>query len=671
MARKPKADRQRSHGEDAASGAEPTYALVPQEDVLAEIDPHLQELILAARAGHDLDESVTHIAADGSMQADVIAKLVDPSQPVPGLTVVRTVGQLVTGTADLERIEAVRQHPNVLTLKLATRVYPALRFSAPEIRGDSTQLRNGLPASLSHLDGTGVIVGIVDYGCDFAHRNFRNADGTTRIRYLWDQRGERSAISPVGFGYGREYTAQDLNAALQMPSPVNHLAYLLKDSSHGCHVMDIAAGNGSATQHPGIAPGAELIFVHLAANDFDEEETSFGNSRRLLEAVDYIFNKADELSMPAVVNLSLGTHGGPHDGTTPAEQWFELLLEKSNRAIIIAAGNAWEQDCHAAGMIAPGEQRILHWIVEPADPTGNELEVWYPHEQELLVTLITPGGQRLGPVPKGPPFDVTRNRQRIGRISHRRSEPNSGDHNIDILLRFPVEGGIWKVEIENIGNSQTDFHAWIERDDRGRSRFAPVDSDRSHTLGSISCGAKTIVVGSYDARLPGRELSFFTSAGPTRDGKQKPEVSAPGHAISAARSTTQTVTSKSGTSMAAPHVTGVVALLLQAADQPLSIEQIRHLVIDTCRRTPPVGTDWDARYGFGRVDCLGLLLSQLGLDATPHAENGTHKEIATVTTNGALPTGQIIPMSLLSAVANVANRSQSRIRVYIEAEPVT
>src|SRR5262249_6047595 len=135
--------------------------------------------------------------------------------------------------------------------------------------------------------------------------------------------------------------------------------------------------------------------------------------------------------------------------------------------------------------------------------------------------------------------------------------------------------------------------AWIERDDQGQSNFAPPN-DNSSTLGSISCGENTIVVGSYDAHKTAKPISFFSSAGPTRDGRQKPEVSAPGHNVLAAKSRSVSgVTRKSGTSMATPAVTGTLALVLAAAKakgKSLSITDIRKIMTDAARRNPPPGT---------------------------------------------------------------------------------
>lgn len=153
------------------------------------------------------------------------------------------------------------------------------------------------------------------------------------------------------------------------------------------------------------------------------------------------------------------------------------------------------------------------------------------------------------------------------------------------------------------------MHAWIERNDAGQSRFIGAGMTDECTLGSISCGHHTIVVGSYDAHKPAKPMSFFSSSGPTRDGRQKPEVSAPGHDVRAAHSRTGTgVTDKSGTSMAAPLVTGAIAALLSEAHHlgvSLDSDEIRAIVAATARNTGPPG--WHKRYGARRLDVKGMI----------------------------------------------------------------
>ncbi len=583
-----------------------------QQDVTPDLDPQLQHVILSARSGR-VDPTLVEQSEDGTMRVDVTAVLRDPRQAVPGLEVMQTVGDIITGSCEVNAIEAVRQHPNVISLKGATLVRPDLQFSVPEIQGSAAALREALPQGAATPDGAGVIVGVVDFGCDYAHENFRNQDGTTRLLFLWDQNGSRNSMSPSDYPYGREFTTQRINQALRSSDPYAFLSYDPDQGSHGTHVMDTAAGNGRGTGSPGVAPKADLIFVELAGGDFSPDQ-SFGNSRRLQEAVKYIFDRAAQLGRQAVVNLSLGTHGGPHDGSTPVERWFDGLLETPGRAIVISAGNSFQRRSHSAGRITPGQTRTLGWEKFASDPTTNELEVWYNGDAELEVTLIFPAGQRFGPTRLGVNPIVIRDTagRESGQIIHRARDPLNGDNVINIFLGPAMPSGVWGVELRVRGQRAADFHAWIERDDAGQSKLVPTDDVGSHTIGSISCGKNTIVVGSYQPRVGGRDLSVFTAEGPSRDGKQKPEVSAPGDGIIAARSRSGNGTLRmSGTSMAAPHVTGLVSLVMQSAGRPLGVAEIRQAVIGAARKNPPPAGAWNPRYGNGRVDCAAAVLSQL------------------------------------------------------------
>jgi subtilisin family serine protease len=595
------------------------YSLEAHPDVLNDLDPHLQDIIIARQTGRAVDSSLVQMSADGTSRVDVIAKLKDPDADVPGFDAVRRMGDIVTGTVDVDQIEAVRQNPNVVSLKRATILHPTLGTSVSEIEGSRmviTNLNNGTP-----ITGNGVIVGIVDFGFDFVHPNFRNPDGSTRALFLWDQTGSATSISPDGFGYGREFTAVDINNALALvggggsrEDAYAALAYEPEPAAHGTHVADIAAGNGRGTNRPGVAPQADIIFVHLSANDFGDDD-NFGNSRQLLEAVDYIFEKASILGRPCVVNLSLGTHGGPHDGSTLVEQGFDNLLAAPGRAIVISAGNSFLHRGHASGRLTNGQVRTLGWEIIPLDRTDNEMEVWY-RGGALLPVLITPSGQRLGPVQPGTTTTIRRNGVAIGRIIHRTSDPNNGDNNVDILLDFTIPAGSWKVELTGTGGT-ADYHAWIERDHPDfQTRFASADVDTAFTLGSISCGRKTIVVGSYNAAVPRRDISVFSAAGPTRDGRLKPEVSAPGDQIRAANATTNGSVRMSGTSMASPHVAGLIALLFEAAPNPLSIDETREVLAQAARSNPPLAAP-DARYGKGRVSAKASLQRVIAPPAVP------------------------------------------------------
>jgi subtilisin family serine protease len=213
---------------------------------------------------------------------------------------------------------------------------------------------------------------------------------------------------------------------------------------------------------------------------------------------------------------------------------------------------------------------------------------------------------------------------------------------------------------------QGDFHAWIERDETGQARFLkpeeireqPVNPkkilkeseessfykiDDRHTLSSIACGEKTIVVGSYNARLSKTPLAPTSSSGPSLNtkAKNKPDLSAPGEFILAAHSRTLVMRNRaSGTSLSAPVVTGIVASMLSAANDSvinargvkLSAGEIRQLLVgslqkDVIEANPEETEDgWHPRYGYGRVskqDAIAAVLAKISpQSAKPDARKG-------------------------------------------------
>jgi subtilisin family serine protease len=577
----------------------------------AVMDPRLQ--CLADRSRRGFRPLAT--ASKDAGEIAVIARVKD-FDDWSALTEVRTHkeigrtadGVIVTGRIPLSRVEAVRAAACVLSLKPAQPVRPVLAETVRDIRAR----KQDLPQPLARAAGEGVVVGIVDFGCDFAHENFRNQDGTTRLLAIWNQGGTARPDSP--FGYGRLHEAADIDAALRKPSPYAALNYRPGQRAHGTHVMDIAAGNGLGTGQAGVAPAADLVFVEIAADDVpwsgpDVVGRSFGDSVQLLEALRFIFDRAG--ARPCVINVSLGTNGGPHDGSSLVEQGIDAMVaERPGRAVVIAASNSFGDGIHAAGAVAAAGQTDVRWEVAVSDATENEIEIWYAGSDEFGLEIIDPAGASLGSVPLG---QSARARDAQGRsilfAAHRKADPNNGDNVIGVFLAEDAPRGVWTLRLTGRTVVSGAYHAWIERDDEGQSTF-PAPHDSSHTLGSISCGRESIVVGSYDAHRPNVPLSWFSSAGPTRDGRNKPEVSAPGHDVWAALSESgDGATRMSGTSMASPATTGTVALMLsvaRAAGLALSSAQIRTILATTARRVG-AAVAWDPRYGEGRIDALAAV----------------------------------------------------------------
>ncbi len=570
--------------------------------VAASMDPRLQLVMLNRRSGkHSAATSST-----GEGEVAVIAKVTDADAWIETDDVFTGAdlgpapdgAHIVTARIPIRRIAEIRRLPFVQSLKASYPVRGQLRATLSAMDASSRALGPRDPDG-----GAGVVIGIVDFGGDFAHRNFRHVDGTTRLLALWDQSGESNADSP--FGYGRVFWPDQIDAALSTPHPHSALGYRPEALAHGTHVMDIAGGNGEGTGLPGLAPKADLIFVEAAASDVEWEGPDgvgqhFGDSVQILEAVRWIFDQAGD--RPCVVNLSLGTNGGPHDGTSLVEIGLDAMLgEAPNRAIVVSAGNAQEDGVHAMDTIPAEGQYDLHWRVDL--PGECELELWYPGAERLTASLIAPNGQELLQVAPGDSRSLTTPGGKPAVFAaNRLHDPNNGDNLIGIWLSGGLPAGQWTLRLTSSSTRTVAFHAWIERNDEAQASF--VNPTVSHLLGSISTGRNTLVVGSFDAHKKALPISRFSGSGPTRDGREKPELSAPGHNVSAARSRTRTgLTRMSGTSMAAPAVSGLAALVLAKAarvGQSLSAAELGRQVLANLAKHPQVAANaWHPQFGAG------------------------------------------------------------------------
>lgn len=519
---------------------------------------------------------------------------------------------IVTGRVPIKRVEAVGNNEAVLALVASQTVRPNLEATTKAM----DIVPSKLPKGTAPDGGNGVVVGIVDFGCDFAHKNFRQKNGKTRLLSIWHQSGKTRPGSSVK--YGSVYSRAEIDAALLDPYPAIALGYgprTDKGGTHGTHVMDIAVGNGNGTSVAGVAPNADIIFVEAAVTDIAWHgratvDSSFGDSVQLIEAVRYVFDTAG--NRPCVCNISLGTNGGPHDGSTLVEQALDAIVrEAPNRAIVIAAGNAQADDIHTEGVVRKDETYVIEWRQQAAG--GGEFELWYPHDRRLEVRLVAPDGTRFDAVAPDDFLVLGSQSQMAAFISSRLSDPDNGDNMIGIWIAEGLSNQNFKIELRSLDDQEVHFHAWIERNDRKQGSF--VNAVPTHTLASISTGHDTIVVGSYDGHKKHFPNASTSSSGPTRDNRNKPEFSAPGQFVLAAMSGTRDgVVKKSGTSMAAPAVTGLIALIFAEAKRQrkdISIDALRKKLIAGVLPVPPnlkSKGDWDSIYGYGRASSRSIKL---------------------------------------------------------------
>lgn len=571
--------------------------------------------------------------ADGDRVLEAIIRFARPGIEIPDVRIVSRFGPIATCRIRARDVIAVRARPDVISVKAARGLSPGLEPDFGPLEAASPAVPGIRPTDIRRdpalgLTGAGVVVAAIDWGVDVDSAALRwpadpaaagdHRPGGTRFLSFWDQRDQAVGPRPDPYGYGSVHDREEIDRALQDPRPYERLGYhpAIADwkgtGTHGARTTYIVAGNGRDGGPEGIAPEADLIFVHLADRNTGGL-APFGDSVRALEAVDFISRTAG--SQPCSINISAGRICGPHSGTALVEMAFdELLATTPGRFISQSCGNYARWRTHSCGTIALGEARSLTMVVDPADITVNEVEIWYDGADEFTVRIDPPGYTGGQPVRLGERSDLLIEGRVIGRVYHRKHDPNNGDNHIVAYLDPVGFAGNWTVTIEAQRVASGRFHAWIERDDSCpgcQARFTPDNSNTSITIGSITTSHLPLIVGAYNAHDPTRPAAPFSSCGPTRDGRPKPDLVAPGVNVLAARSApigashnSGLLVRGSGTSFAAPHVTGAVALCFQAAGNRLRADEIRSLVLGSC---DPVPDSHPYRFGSGYLNIPRLV----------------------------------------------------------------
>jgi subtilisin family serine protease len=563
--------------------------------------------------GPDLWELFEYGKEDDEVAA--ILRLAHHSALPKGVRVVTQFGEIVTVRLRRGDLLNVSGASEVVSMAAGDTYHgPDLETEMDaELSSDTVLPSDERRAKDSSANGKGVVVGVVDWGFDFAHPDFRREDGSSRIVALWDQRGGKQPNSPQPFNYGVIHDREAINKALRENDPYKALAYHPADAdtgigSHGTHVASIAAGSAGANRPGGVAPEADIILVHNAPWD-ELEAGKLGDSVTLLEAIDYISRTAGD--RPWVINLSMGRHGEQHDGSTLIEQGLDAALRSSpGRAVCMSAGNYFNKRVHASGQLRPTQERTFVWLINERNPSDyNQLEIWYSWQDRFECSVRSPDGSLAATVKIGERSKLKVGGKEVGNVYHRAQEPNNLDNHITIYLYKEAPSGEWEVSI--LGSDVIDgrFHAWIEREvacPKCQSHFRAEDADGHTTTGTICNGRRTIAVGAYNAHDAELRIGPFSSVGPTRDGRLKPDLCAPGVSVLAARSAPREgpagpLTRMSGTSMAAPHVTGTVALMFQAAPRRLRIEETHNLLLQNARHVS-IPEDIPDRIGIGFLD---------------------------------------------------------------------
>ena len=391
------------------------------------------------------------------------------------------------------------------------------------------------------LTGKGTIIGIIDSGIDYNLDIFKDSNGNSKILYYWDQSIQGNP--PEGFKHGTLYTNEDINKAIKKEIDIP----ISVTSTHGTHVAGIACQ---------IAEDANLIVVRVGNVATDV----FSKSTEFMRAIKFILDKSLELKMPVAINISYGSNEGSHRGLSLFEQYIDDMCSFWKNNIVVAAGNNGDKDGHKSikledkikevEFIVGEDEKILNiniwpefiddfsvYIVNPSNVKSQEISLTSGEIKNIL------GGTRV----KGyfytiPPYSLSR------RITIQLSSTNS------------IMQGIWKLVFTPINIVMGDINIYLPTSEGLSKNTRFLEANKRLTVTVPGTANKAITVGSFNSSTD--TVSIFSGEGDISKNVFKPDLLAPGENI---LSTLPggSVGALSGTSMATPHVTGVVSLLMQ------------------------------------------------------------------------------------------------------------
>ena len=563
-----------------------------------------------------------------------------------GVEIGVVAGDCLTARIPLDLVEEIAEMEMVKRIEVARTA--RLLNANSRVSTNHANTVNGVEGGTSAYTGKGVIYGTVDAGIDFNHANFRNEDGSSRIIAAYlpsDNTGTKitgRVIDLTTFDTFRTGTYP--GSFFLTEEAIKGLTTDLYNESHGTHTMGSAVG-GYNGNYPGFAPEATIIAC--GTNDL--------SSTNLVNSAAYIFEKAKELEMPVVINYSIGYNLGKHDGTDVEAYMFDQLIaeQPEGRIICIASGNEGGDNMHLThsfNTTDPAKTFILDWYSPSETAIETQIDIWSKNPGTDLQATISVVDASTGATIYATTATCNKSKTTVTADSNFKKyfygttklyfyEGGSDDcDNIFINLSGTLKSSTYRLCL-TISSTQGDvIHAWT--DDyavfASNNKTGFITGDANMSINTMACGNRTISVGAYQATTKitdidgyshdygGKvgQLAYFSSYGPTFDGRQKPEILAPGLPVissvsnydkyyvgySADEVVCDKVTANgrtnywgamSGTSMSTPIVSGIIATWLQA-DPTLTAERI----IDVFRETAisdSYTTDTQ-KCGFGKID---------------------------------------------------------------------
>lgn len=555
------------------------------------------------------------------------------------LTVPEALVDTVSDTPEIEYVEKPKRFYYGQTFPAGTSCFPPVTMRTP------------------FLNGRGVLLAVLDSGITWDLEVFRKPDGSTRIRYLWDQTvpwdqtipGKQAASreqetlrnptlpqnqvapeetgdtgygrTPDGFPIGTEYTEEEINRALNSSVLERYGLIPSRDlTGHGTAVAGIAAGRSADGLYTGAAPEAELIIVKLGL----PREEGFPRTTEIMRGVTYALRKAQQLNMPLVINLSFGNSYGSHDGSSLLERFLDNASEIGKTVICVGSGNEGAARGHFAGNITRDSRVEL--AVGNYEKSLN-IQLWKNYSDVFQIRLQSPGGEEaeLTTNIQGGKYTL---RLEQTRILVYLGEPLPYAVAQEIYLEMiPVTGGyidagIWTIRLEPVMTVTGQYYLYLPAGNGRGDSTGFYRSTPQMTLTVPSTAAKVITVGAYDpvydtyADFSGRGYADSTrTIGVTAAGLTKPDLVAPGVNIQAP-DVYGSFLPVTGTSFATPIVSGAAALLMewgivQGNDPFLYGEKIKAYLRKGARPLRGEREYPNDRVGYGRL-CVADSLPQTG-----------------------------------------------------------
>ncbi len=465
-----------------------------------------------------------------------------------GIQVVELQNEFAIVTIREDLIERLSEFPQIEFIEKPKRLF--FQIENEKLVSCITQVQR----APYNLTGRGVLVGIIDSGIDYANPVFRNADGTTRIRNLWDQ--SLSENPPEGYVIGTEYTSEQINEALRQPTMQERLQIVPSQdiSGHGTAVAGVAAG--SSRDYRGVAYESDLIVVKLGISKLD----GFPRTTELMQAIDYVIRKALEYQMPIAINISFGNTYGAHDGSSLLEQFIQDIANRWKNVICIGTGNEGNTAGHIAGILDENEEVQIELAIQENEVSLN-VQIWKAYYDVMDISLESPSGVRIGPIQE----ILGSQRFRIGEteilLYYGEPSPYSIDQEIyiDFLPRTDyINSGVWKIILTPREIISGNYVLWLPSQNVLNSGTGFLSPIAQGSLTIPSTAFRTIGVGAYNSNT----MTYADFSGRGLGARIKPDLVAPGVGIRAPMPRGG-FGEFSGTSFATPFVTGGAALLMQ------------------------------------------------------------------------------------------------------------